>query len=144
MKNNLIKSFKHLLDFHSSLLKNLQLPTQDEIFNKNIITIMNFHNNLFKLINNKLNNEDDYEQKMFAMKNCINNHVAFNENFITNFNDKLTALNPRKVLLRGYAIIKSENKIIKSVKEISVDKKITMEMFDGMVNTVVKEVKKYE
>jgi exodeoxyribonuclease VII large subunit len=143
MKQNLLKTIKHMLEFNESRLRSMQLPSQEKIFSNNIIMVLNLQNRLKTLMNNKIARDDHFEQCYPQMRNLINNQLLVNENFINNIQDHLNALDPRKVLKRGYAIIKSERGIIKTVNEVTINDKVTMEMHDGMVETVVKEVKKY-
>ena len=44
---------------------------------------------------------------------------------------KLDALSPLKTLTRGYSIVETENKIIKSVKELKTGDKIQIRLKDG-------------
>ncbi len=53
---------------------------------------------------------------------------------------KLEALNPVKVLSRGFSIIKSENEILSSVKQLSIDKNIQIDLYDGKASAKITEI----
>ncbi len=50
---------------------------------------------------------------------------------------KLDALSPLKTLTRGYSIIESNNKIIKSIKELEKDQEIEIKLIDGKKNAKI-------
>ena len=54
--------------------------------------------------------------------------------------EQLLALNPLTVLERGYGLVKSNNKIISSTKEINSQDIIGIQLKDGTIVSVVKEV----
>lgn len=74
-----------------------------------------------------------------AQQNHKNKAVAFSENAL-----KLDALNPMKVLLRGYSVAQANGVVIKSVDQTSVGEDITVTFSDGSaectVNTITKKV----
>jgi len=51
--------------------------------------------------------------------------------------DKLNLLNPLSIMSKGYAIIKTDNKLIKSVEEVSVDQEIDITVADGSIGVKV-------
>ena len=55
--------------------------------------------------------------------------------------DKLTLLNPLNVLNKGYAMVKKDNEIIKSIKKIKKDDIINTRLYEGTIISIVKEVK---
>ncbi len=54
--------------------------------------------------------------------------------------NKLEVLNPMNTLKRGYAIVKSNNKVISSVEKVSIDDIINVSVKDGIINAKVLEV----
>lgn len=55
--------------------------------------------------------------------------------------NKLEVLNPMNTLARGYAIIKSNNKVVSSIKEIKKDDIININIKNGIIDALVMEVK---
>ena len=53
---------------------------------------------------------------------------------------RLDALSPLKTLLRGFAVAKSGDRIIKSAKELSVGNNLDIRFFDGVVNCEVCDI----
>lgn len=58
------------------------------------------------------------------------------ERYLKNLN-KLEVLNPLLTLKRGYAIAKSDDKVISSVKDVEVGDEVDIEFDDGIINTKV-------
>jgi len=63
-----------------------------------------------------------------------------NENYLKNIIEKIQMLNPLNTLKRGYAVIKQENKVISSIKNIKENSNIKIEFKDGIVITKVIKV----
>lgn len=55
--------------------------------------------------------------------------------------NKLELLNPLSVLKKGYSVVRQDNKVIRSVKEIKVNDELDIKLIDGEIKTNVKEVK---
>lgn len=55
--------------------------------------------------------------------------------------NKLEVLNPMNTLARGYAIVKSNNKVVSSIKEIKKDDIININIKNGIIDVLVMEVK---
>lgn len=55
--------------------------------------------------------------------------------------NKLELLNPLSVLKKGYSVVKMDNKIIRTVKDIKVNDTLDIKLIDGEIKTNVKEVK---
>lgn len=56
---------------------------------------------------------------------------------------QLDALSPLKTLMRGYGIVESKNRIVKTVKDLSVKEDIDIKLQDGTVKATVQNIKKY-
>lgn len=66
------------------------------------------------------------------LKGTISNKIDFYENALLHYCAKLEAVNPLKVLLRGYAIVEDENGLpIKSSKAVSKSDNIKIKLYDG-------------
>ena len=58
---------------------------------------------------------------------------------------KLDALNPMKVLSRGYAVVQdSQGKIIRSIKETEAGQNLNIQISDGRLDCIVQGKKKGE
>ena len=99
----------------------------------NLVNKLNF--TATKLINENKN-------KLFKIENS---HILKNpkkiikskeEKYMKNYN-KLEVLNPFKTLKRGYAIAKSNDKVISSSKDVEVGDEVDIEFDDGTINTKV-------
>ena len=62
-------------------------------------------------------------------------------NLLSNIS-KLDALNPLKVLTRGYSVVYSDDKIITSVENLSSGDKIKIQFSDGIANAEISETEK--
>lgn len=54
---------------------------------------------------------------------------------------KLKVLNPLNVLQRGFSIVKQDDKYIKNIKDIDMDKSLNIELSDGTVETKIVQIK---
>ena len=57
------------------------------------------------------------------------------------FAEKLKVLNPLNVLQRGFSIVKQDDKYIKNVKDIDMNKSLNIELSDGTVETKIVQIK---
>lgn len=64
----------------------------------------------------------------------------FKEQNLNNLISKLEVLNPMNTLKRGYGIIKTNQKVVSSIKKIKENEKVTIELKDGLVEAQVKKV----
>lgn len=56
--------------------------------------------------------------------------------------NKLELLNPLSIMKKGYTVSRVGNKVIKSTKDVCEGSDVTIQVEDGYINTVVKEVRK--
>lgn len=54
----------------------------------------------------------------------------------------LSTLSPTEILMRGYSIVRTEEKIIRSVDNVTIDEEITIELSDGKIKSRVFDKKK--
>ena len=66
-----------------------------------------------------------------SLQNSINNKVQINKTKMVELITKLDSLSPLKTLTRGYSIVETDNKIIKSSKQLSTGDKIKLRFSDG-------------
>ena len=88
------------------------------MFNKQYLT-----NSLSRITNNIVNNLN------FSLQNLEKNSKLIN------------SLNPDNIIKRGFAKVSVNNKIISSVKDISINDELNIKLKDGNLITIVKEKK---
>ncbi|BAH69514.1 hypothetical protein MBIO_0249 [Mycoplasmopsis fermentans PG18] len=70
---------------------------------------------------------------------CFNNQLAT----FSIVKEKVIQRNPLKILEKGFAKVTNENnQIIKTIKQVKVDKKLYIELKDGIAEVVVQKVNK--
>ena len=70
----------------------------------------------------------------------IKHMIDVKEREIINECEKLEALNPLSVLLRGFALPSKDGKVLKSVNDIIIGEKFEMKMKDGVVKGAAEEI----
>ena len=105
-------------------------------------TIENYKKDLIQNLNNKVKY---YEMLLNNYKNTIySTMIQILEKYehkIDIFKNSLVDNNPKKILLKGYSIIRNENNhVIKSINDIKNCEKYNVTLSDGSVNIVVNKV----
>ena len=98
--------------------------------------------NLDKAINKKLENVN------VRLYTCKNSYILNNPDMLYKYSgqrldhiiSKLDVLNPLNTLNRGYALVKSDEKVISSVKNVKKDDIITITLKDGNLTSKVMKV----
>lgn len=57
---------------------------------------------------------------------------------------KIDTLSPLKILTRGYAVAEANNMVVKSIKELEMNNELKVRFSDGVVNTKITAIEKYE
>ena len=60
--------------------------------------------------------------------------------YLANLIEKLELINPMGVLKRGYSLSTQDNHVIKSIKNLDVNKDLVIKLYDGNIITNIKEV----
>ena len=99
----------------------------DRLNKEMILIIDNMKNKLSKLSSSYvlINPDILYKYKKQNLEHLIN---------------KLDVLNPMNTLKRGYAIVKSDNKVIDNIDKVSVDDILNINIKNGVINAKVLEV----
>jgi len=108
---------KHCLELN---INNLKLVSPDNL-------IINSQNKLNEL-KNKLNNIMDKEL----------NNTKHKLDYVIN---TLKLVNPLNILSNGYSLVRMDDKVIKTSKDLKIDDKINIKLHDGEINAIVKEIK---
>ena len=115
--NNIIANKKHGLELSINAIK-LVSP----------INIINNNQNKLKEIKINLNN--------LMEKRFINlNH---NLDYLIN---TLKLVNPLNILSNGYSLVRKDDKVIKSTKDLKKDEEINIKLYDGEFSAIVKDIK---
>ena len=80
--------------------------------------------------------EIDYLKE--RMISAYKNNILIKTNLLEKTKLKLDLINPNNILNKGYSIVKKDNKIIKSIKDIKINDNINIILSDG---TILSEVK---
>ena len=80
----------------------------------------------------------------FHLLQAMNLYDTKKKNEFVRITSLLDAYSPLKVMQRGFGILEQDTQAIHSVKEIDVNKPLTIEMIDGTVHTEVKEINEGE
>lgn len=89
------------------------------------------------LINMK---KDEFKDMVTRLKEVTVKTKHNYEKSISLYIGKLEALDPLKILKRGYSVVRSDS-VIKSIKEVKADDLINIEVNDGYIEGIVKSVK---
>ncbi|MCX7885209.1 MAG: exodeoxyribonuclease VII large subunit [Caloramator sp.] len=136
-----VPSYNDLKYKIKSLESRLTYNIEDNITKKRYLV-----NNFTRIINSKspeniiIQNQQYMDSIQYRLINCINNKMIFNKNLIEVAVNKIDALNPAKILLRGYGYVENNGEIIKSVKQLSIDDNINLHLSDGIVKCRVESV----
>lgn len=74
------------------------------------------------------------------MVQSVNYRLKTASTTLANLGDKINTLSPLSTMQRGYSIVRKEDKLIRSVKDVHKDETLNIMLRDGLVKTLVKEV----
>lgn len=148
-----------LVEKINSLIKNKIENTKIRLYKSTSSYILNNPNILylqkqesFKNIYMRLNKEisiilTNKKTELFKLENSyvLNNPeilYKFHQQNLNSLIEKLTVLNPMNTLKRGYAIVKENNHVISTTKEIKQKQEINISLKDGELTAKVLEVRK--
>ena len=131
-------------------VKEQKLDTYIERVNSIISKILNDYkvrlNTLKKsyVLKNPLSAYEVKKERIVNLKKMINKIITSkidvcNHKYEVVIN-KLELLNPLNILSKGYSLVTLEDNVIKSTKELKVNDTISIKMYEGKVNAIVKEI----
>ena len=102
----------------------------------------NILENIQNLFSNYISN---YRYKLDLLRSnyILNNpSVLYKDKkiYLANLIEKLELINPMGVLKRGYSLSTQDNHVIKSIKNLDVNKDLVIKLYDGNIITNIKEV----
>ena len=112
------------LSFNKEKLLNLINNKKDNIKNQ-LLTLNNYASSLYKdnkiIINDEINKlKNAFKEKQDKCKNELVNTISILDN-----------ISPLKVMLRGYSVVKTSEKSVSSIKDVSIDDVIQVRVSDG-------------
>lgn len=138
-QNQLVTHFnKNIINLEQKLT---YLTSSNILVNPNLM----FDNTLLKLdnlinrleISNPLNKIDNFIEKnnnfVSKLKSNFINNFKNNEFRFLSLNEKLILLNPFNVMEKGYSIVKKDNQVITSLKNININDELEIMFKDGKV-----------
>lgn len=136
------KKVNYLKLYLDSIKNSFVIKNPNIMFDSKKQTIDLINEKLNRIIKEKLENN---KVKLFQLKNhyILNNpENLYKEKIIrlNNIIDKLELLNPLNILKRGYTLTYSDEKIIKSIKDIKKDSIIKTSFNDGYIISKVTEI----
>lgn len=166
--DNYIKRKINDLEFkYISLSSKHYLKNFDKIIDEKIKNLTNTINNFYKLspliiINNnfeKLNNLNNrlevlkldtkielLIEKVTKIKSDLNNYtnklIDYNEKEIDNIIERLIIINPLNLMKKGYTLVYQENRLIKTVADLSDLKEINVKFADGEAIANIKSIER--
>ncbi|AGR41225.1 exodeoxyribonuclease VII large subunit [Spiroplasma taiwanense] len=144
--NDFGKNLKNKLDKIEDQVNNYSNKLKVDLNNKISYLKQEFRNssNIFNsIIKNKLNLiTQNFTNSLNNWKRIISHKLDVNKNILNSFNDKIELQNPFLPLSKGYSILKQNNTVIKSIKQIDKTKDIVAIINDGEINLTVKGEKK--
>ena len=135
---------------HLELKKEILESITDSYVLKNPITIYEIKEEKFdhlfeKLLLNFKNNLDFNKNRLVLdtteLSNGIKNYLNIHNNKYNNIINKLEALNPLLTLKRGYVIIKKDEKVINSIKNMEKDDIVTLNLHNGKATSKIIDIK---
>lgn len=74
------------------------------------------------------------------MVQSVNYRLKTASTTLEHLGSKINTLSPLSTMQRGYSIVRKDNKLIRSVKDVHKDETLNIMLRDGLVKTLVKEV----
>ncbi len=139
INNYLNRMDKHLKSINDSyILKNPLALYQ--IKEEKLTNLIEGSNNYIKNILNKNNIRYKNVISVNILKNPNNIYKDKQYNF-TNILNKLSLLNPLSILEKGYSIVKVNNNIIKSTKDLKINDKLNIKLYSGEIEANIERIK---
>ena len=121
----ILNAIAHLIKSNKSLLDQI---ANRPIFRKPLEVIHTYYQKI-----------DSFE---FMLQTKISQNISLKRKNLEILDSKLSALNPKAILERGYSIVMQNNKIIKNADEVKIDSNINVVLYKGEIEAKVKGIKK--
>ena len=138
----LINGIKNILEVRKEKLKKIDssyiltnpitiYEIKEQKFDNLFERLINGYKNLIVINKNKVELMDN------KLVNAINNRLKENINKFSQVINKLEVLNPLLTIKRGYSVIRKDNKVISSIKDVKKNDNLELEVKDGKINVEV-------
>jgi len=138
IENILEKYKKSLNTFKESYVLSNPLATF-EIKEQKLDNLINELNNKIKYIIEDRNKRLINIKNTYIINNPDNILLQYNNSYELLIN-KLNLLNPLNILSKGYSVVNKDNKTIKSIKELKVNDKINIKLYEGNIEAKVEGI----
>lgn len=132
-RNYFYKQFSRLFIVFDKYMKQ-----KEENYQSDLTSLLNNYNDLF---NERENEYNSYLTRIYSLTNRFLDAPQKKLELTAKLLDKL---NPNEVLKLGYSVVKSGYGHVCSVDEVFLGQSIDVVMKDGLINTTITGVKKYE
>ncbi|MEG2457890.1 MAG: exodeoxyribonuclease VII large subunit [Bacilli bacterium] len=140
LEYNKIKNYNSVLDKYKEnyIIKNplSMYNVKEQILDKDIDKLNSILNNNLSKINQRFSN-------LKASHILSNPYKLFKDKIISlkTLEEKLELINPTNILKKGYSITTLNSHILKDIKDVKVNDNLNIMLYNGEINTTVKEVK---
>ncbi len=125
-----------VLDIRNRLDKRINAIISEYRYKYNIIT----NSYAFKNFGDKIFNNQIYIEDLFnRLEKSINNTIDTNRLRLQNLCDNLENKSPLNILKKGYSLVYTNDKIVKSVNDVNYNDNIEIALSDGKINAKVIE-----
>lgn len=122
------------------------------LLDSNKYHVLNHVNRQFILVDNNISNLQKFyvkiSQRYHISKDTLIRNItaklSFYNNLYHNSVSKLLVLDPAVVLKKGYAVVKSQNKLIKDYHQVKIGQLLMIQLYQGKIEASVKKVFKNE
>jgi len=128
-KNNILQNFNYsFVSYVKQMIHRKELQLNRKEINLSIASK--------KLSDNKYQNLHNYSK---ILKKHLDFTLITKINLLDRMNDKITFLDPEKVLKRGYSISMKNGKAIKDASSLEIEDKIETILYNGKITSVLKK-----
>src|SRR5690606_29553237 len=137
----------HIAELTQTLMQNLQKIQR--LSQQQIQAYQNQNNQYLKLIQNLASHQLSYAVQMVEQLKADTSHLAQQHTQL--ISQQLDALmretllqNPRHVLAKGYAIVRQQDQVVRSVRQLDVQQPVQVELHDGIFSVQLTQVNSHE
>ncbi|MCO8044198.1 exodeoxyribonuclease VII large subunit [Acinetobacter bohemicus] len=137
----------HIAELTQTLMQNLQKIQR--LSQQQIQAYQNQNNQYLKLIQNLASHQLSYAVQMVEQLKADTSHLAQQHTQL--ISQQLDALmretllqNPRHVLAKGYAIVRQQDQVVRSVRQLDMQQPVQVELHDGIFSVQLTQVNSHE
>lgn len=124
------------------LIDNLNRNISNLLDNKKHILELNINKiNLLNPLNIINNNQNKLNEIVLNLNNLIDKKLSTTKYNLEYLINTLKLVNPLNILSNGYSLVKKDDKVIKESKDLKINDKINIKLYDGEIKAQVKEIK---